>query len=62
VAERAGDLDALSRWRSAPHAARAHPTPEHLLPLLFVEGTRVEPVFEGFQYGTLSMRTFAAHD
>ena len=59
IGERAGDADALSRWRGAPQAARSHPTTEHLLPVLFAQGTSVEPIFEGFHYGTLSMRTFA---
>jgi 4,5-DOPA dioxygenase extradiol len=64
AAERAGDADALSRWRTAPEAARAHPSLEHFLPMLFVAaaalpGDRLEMIHEGFQYGTLSMRTFA---
>lgn len=63
-AERAGDADALAGWTAHPDAARAHPTPEHLLPALFVSaaalpGDRVETVFEGFHYGNLSMRTWA---
>jgi 4,5-DOPA dioxygenase extradiol len=58
--ERAGDVDALSRWRGAPQAGRAHPTPEHWLPILFAQGTSIEPIHEGFHYGTLSMRSFAA--
>ena len=63
-AERAGDADALGAWASHPDAARAHPTPEHILPALFVAaaalpGDRVETVFEGFHYGALSMRAWA---
>ncbi len=60
VAERAGDVDALSRWREAPGASRAHPTAEHFLPILFAAGSAVETIHEGFHYGTLSMRTYAA--
>ncbi|HEX7896584.1 MAG TPA: class III extradiol ring-cleavage dioxygenase [Planctomycetota bacterium] len=64
VAERAGDADALAGWATAPEAARAHPTPEHFLPILFaaaaaLPGDRLETIYEGFHYGTLSMRTFA---
>lgn len=34
-----GDLDALLEWRTrAPHAARAHPSAEHFLPLLVAAG------------------------
>lgn len=53
------------RYRSlAPHAHLAAPTPEHFDPLLMVlgaarESERVEWVHEGFQYGSLSMRSFA---
>ncbi len=54
------DVD-LSR---APGARLAAPTLEHFEPLLVVlasaqPGERATPVFEGFQYGTLSMRSFA---
>lgn len=64
VAERQGDAEALAGWRSRPDAERAHPTPEHFLPAVFaaaaaLPGDRVETVFEGFHYGSLSMRTFA---
>jgi 4,5-DOPA dioxygenase extradiol len=50
--------------RLAPHAAAAVPTSEHYDPLLFVmggalPGDSVMDVFEGFRYGTLSMRSFA---
>jgi aromatic ring-opening dioxygenase catalytic subunit (LigB family) len=42
----------------------AVPTTEHFDPLLFVMGTRlpndsVMDLFEGFRYGSLSMRSFA---
>jgi 4,5-DOPA dioxygenase extradiol len=36
---KAGDLDALSAYRTlAPHAAQNHPTDEHLLPLFVALG------------------------
>lgn len=60
VAERAGDVDALARWREVPGAAQAHPTPEHFLPILFAEGREIETLHEGFHYGSLSMRSFTA--
>lgn len=65
VAERlaARDFVGLQSWTSAPHARLAHPSAEHLLPLFFVLGAalpedRLTPVFEGFHYATLSMRSF----
>lgn len=59
-----GDVAALVDYRQrAPHAARAHPTEEHYLPLLVALGasdaadprSRVEG---GMTYGTLSMDSF----
>jgi 4,5-DOPA dioxygenase extradiol len=49
---------------AAPHADLAVPTSEHFDPVFFVLGARrerdrVESVFEGFRYGTLSLRSFA---
>jgi 4,5-DOPA dioxygenase extradiol len=61
----AGDYDALLEYRQrAPHAALAVPTPEHIDPFFVVlgarrEGDRLVTLFEGFQYGTLSMRGVA---
>jgi 4,5-DOPA dioxygenase extradiol len=61
----ARDVEALLGYRDrAPHAALAVPTPEHFDPLFFVLGTardgdRLETVAEGFEYGNLSMRSFA---
>jgi 4,5-DOPA dioxygenase extradiol len=59
----ARDFLGLQSWASAPHAQLAHPSAEHLLPLFFVLGAalpedRLTPVFEGFHYATLSMRSF----
>jgi 4,5-DOPA dioxygenase extradiol len=60
----ARDLDALLDYRRrAPHAARAHPTEEHFLPLLVALGasTEDEPVRRiagGMTDGVLSMDSF----
>jgi 4,5-DOPA dioxygenase extradiol len=59
------DVDALGAYaRLAPHAGAAVPTTEHFDPLLFTAGTVlpgdiVYDIYEGFRYGTLSMRSFA---
>jgi 4,5-DOPA dioxygenase extradiol len=59
------DTDALAGYaRLAPHAGAAVPTSEHFDPLLFTAGTAlpgdvVYDIYEGFRYGTLSMRSFA---
>ena len=59
-----GDVDALVDYRArAPHAARAHPTEEHYLPLLVALGASDldEPrhrVEGGMTYGVLSMDSF----
>jgi 4,5-DOPA dioxygenase extradiol len=59
------DDDALAHWRErAPHAARAHPTPEHFEPLLVAYGagghdSRVEHLHASEQYGALAMDAFA---
>jgi 4,5-DOPA dioxygenase extradiol len=59
------DAEGLARWREdAPEPERAHPTAEHLGPLIVavgarLPGDRVEPVYEGIRYGNLSMRSFA---
>ena len=55
----AGDLAALFDYRRrAPHAARAHPTDEHLMPLFFALGAGGGPAHRhhgGVHYGMLSM-------
>jgi 4,5-DOPA dioxygenase extradiol len=57
------DLEALAAYRRlAPYALEAVPTPEHFLPLFFVLGTlepgdRAYDVYEGFRYGSLSLRS-----
>jgi 4,5-DOPA dioxygenase extradiol len=59
------DIEALADYKGrAPHAALAVPTPEHLEPLFVVLGAaeaqdRVVTVFEGFQHGSLSLRSIA---
>ncbi len=43
---------ALADWSRAPHAARAHPTPEHFLPLPFARAAAgPSPVVEHFDAG-----------
>lgn len=66
VAERALRLELgplLQFRRDAPYANLAAPTAEHLAPLLVVlgaalPGDRVHSLFDGFELGTLSLRTF----
>ena len=65
--DRAGAMDAASLAdyaRLGPHAGAAVPTSEHYDPMLFIMGTTlpgdaVMDVYEGFRYGSLSMRTLA---
>lgn len=50
--------------RLAPHAKLAVPTLEHFAPLFLILGaahpySRVAPIFEGFQYASISMLCFA---
>jgi 4,5-DOPA dioxygenase extradiol len=61
----AWDIDDLFRYeQAAPSAALAVPTNEHFHPLFVVLGAagkrgRIDCIYEGFQHGTLSMRSFA---
>ena len=63
AAERLATLDtaALVDWETnAPQGRRAHPTPEHLLPLFVAlgaagDGARTSVVHRGYQMGALSM-------
>ncbi len=61
----ARNLDTLFAYRSAgPHARLSVPTTEHFDPLFVTLGAafadeKIVPIFEGFQYGNLSMRSFA---
>lgn len=67
VRTQAGRMDTgalVDYQRLAPHAAAAVPTSEHYDPLLFVMGTTlpgdsVMDVYDGFRYGSLSLRSFA---
>lgn len=58
------DLPALLDWqRQAPHAARAHPSPEHLLPLYVALGTAGQRatarlVHRDYQLGVLALDAF----
>jgi 4,5-DOPA dioxygenase extradiol len=58
------DLPALFDWRrQAPHAARAHPSPEHLLPLYVALGAAggdaaVRTVHRDVQLGALALDAF----
>lgn len=63
---RAGDLDALLDYRTrAPHAAWAHPTDEHLLPLFFALGaageawSHVRRLDGGITYDAIQMDSYA---
>ena len=59
------DLAALFAYeQQAPHAKRAAPTPEHFVPLFPVLGAagvkaELRPIFEGMEYGNMSMFSFA---
>ncbi len=59
------DLPALLDWRrQAPHAARAHPSPEHLLPLFVALGAAddnapVRIAHRDFQLAALALDAFA---
>ena len=63
----AHDADALADYRSrAPHAARAHPTDEHFLPLFFALGAardnyKAERFFSSVDSGVLSMDAYVFH-
>lgn len=53
------DRTALLDWQArAPHARRAHPTPEHFLPLLVAAGAAGEVLDGGVSYGALSMESY----
>jgi 4,5-DOPA dioxygenase extradiol len=58
------DRAALARWAdAAPHARRAHPTPEHFLPLMLAVGAageapRVEHIDAGVDSGVLAMDAY----
>lgn len=59
-----GETDLLADYRaSAPHAARAHPTDEHFLPLFFAlgaarAGTRPERLYREVETSSLAMDAY----
>lgn len=58
------DVRSLADHRAVAESPLAVPTTEHFDPIFFVLGAaserdRVADVYEGFQYGNLSLRTFA---
>lgn len=61
------DEAALTAWRTqAPHALRAHPTPEHLMPLFVAYGgggahPSTSRLHHSVTYGVLAMDAFAFH-
>ncbi len=58
------DVDALTHYRErAPHATRAHPSEEHLLPLFVARGAagvdaKIERAFDGFEGSALAMDVY----
>lgn len=58
---RQGDSAVLTHPSRLPHYRRAVPTPDHYLPLLWMlgaaEGEKPSFIYEGFQNGSLSMRS-----
>jgi len=60
-----GDVASIADYQAqAPDSERSVPTTEHFDPLFVVlgaagKGGRIQDLYEGFQYGNLSMRTFA---
>ena len=62
-----GAIDELTDYRSrAPHAARAHPTEEHFMPLFVALGAageraRVERVYDAVENGVLAMDAYQFH-
>lgn len=59
-----GQIDALLDWSAAaPEARRAHPTPEHFLPLFVALGAaghqaKVERLFSGFEGSALALDAY----
>lgn len=60
----AGNVDELMAWRAtAPHAGRAHPSPEHFLPLFVALGAagpdyRSRVLHSGYDKGVLAMDAY----
>lgn len=59
-----GNIDELLNWQArAPHAGRAHPTPDHFLPLFVALGAagagyRVEAAHTSYDNGVLAMDAY----
>ena len=54
----AGDWRTLETWRSAPHAQRNHPSPEHIRPLLAAAGAATgaaRSLHESYTHAALAM-------
>ena len=64
---RAGDQDALADWETrAPNARRAHPTVEHLMPLVVAlgaagDGAAMRQLHQSHEFGSLALDAFAFH-
>jgi 4,5-DOPA dioxygenase extradiol len=68
---RAGDIEALKRWRQqAPFAVENHPTDEHLMPLFVAIGAAIgketrrfdaQALHSSQEFGVLSMDAYAFH-
>ncbi len=62
-----GDIESLLGYReSAPHAERAHPTTEHLLPLFVALGAAgvswsAERIHHSMSYGAIAMDAYSFH-
>jgi 4,5-DOPA dioxygenase extradiol len=60
----AGDIESLIDYRRlAPHAARAHPTEEHFLPMFVALGSarrnyKAERLYDGIEMGALAMDAY----
>ena len=61
--EQGGPLALLQHWGTAPNHARAVPSSEHFDPLFFAlgaaNGSVLSTVYDGWQLGSLSLRTWA---
>jgi 4,5-DOPA dioxygenase extradiol len=60
----AREFHQLFGYESAPNSRLAVPTPEHFVPAFVVMGAAenakaLNTIYEGFEYGTISMRSFA---
>lgn len=61
---KAGDINALLHWASAPHALKNHPTPEHFLPFFVAMGAGGTPfhaqrLHDSVDLGVLAMDAYS---